>query len=312
MRTANSEAWPELPLAEWQDTYATLHMYMQVIGKIRLALTAKLNQWWNVPFYLTARGMTTSPIPYGLRSFAIDFDFIDHNLLIETSAGERRGLALVPRTVADFHREVFAILRTLDIEAPISATPVEVPDPIPIATDTLHRAYDAEYVDRFWQITRQLDQVFKRFRARFRGKCSPVHFFWGSFDLAVTRFSGRLAAPLGQDRISRDAYDEEVISLGFWPGDDATGGAALYSYTFPVPLGLSEASVRPASAFYSKDKREFLLLYDDVRQAADPVTAILEFAESTYEVGATLAGWNKDALAYAKSSEGPPTTLPKF
>jgi hypothetical protein len=295
--SGRGDRWPALPLAAWRETYATLHMCTQVVGKVRLALSPKVNEWWHSALYVTARGLTTSPLPYGDRTFEIEFDFVDHNLLVRTSDGATRALALVPRTVAEFYREVMAVLRALELDVEIYTTPVEVPDPIPFERDTVHSAYDAAAVGRWWRVVRQLDTVFKRFRGGFRGKCSPVHFFWGSFDLAVTRFSGRAAPPRpGADAITLEAYDQEVISLGFWPGGGAIDGAALYSYTLPEPPGLPERRVRPLDAFYSTEFREFILMYDRVRSALDPEQAILDFAESTYEAGADLAGWDRASL----------------
>jgi hypothetical protein len=297
--TANPavEVWPSLPLEEWKDTYATLHMWTQIVGKIRLTLSPPLNHFWQVPLYVTSRGLTTSPIPYQSRSFEIDFDFIDHNLLINTSDGERKIIPLVPRSVADFYQELMAALRSSGIEVKIRAIPDEVQNPIPFAEDNEHASYDAEYANRFWRILVQAKRVFEEFRARFIGKCSPVHFFWGSFDLAVTRFSGRRAPErVGADRITREAYSHEVISHGFWPGGGPINGAAFYSYTAPAPDGLDNARIRPPQAFYSKDMSEFLLMYEDVRQAASPDESLMDFLQSTYEAGADLANWDRDSL----------------
>ena len=294
---ANLEIWPTLPVAEWKDTYATLHMWTQIVGKIRLTLSPLVNHWWNSALYVTSRGLTTSPIPYGNRIFEIDFDFIDHNLLITTSAGARKSLALVPRSVADFYQEVMAMLRSLEIEVEIHAKPDEVPNPIPFVEDHEHASYDAQYAERFWRILVQVDRVFKKFRSGFIGKCSPVHFFWGSFDLAVTRFSGRAAPERpGADAITREAYSHEVISHGFWPGGGDIQSPAFYSYTAPEPAGLGREPVRPESAFYSEKMSEFFLMYDDVRQASSPDGTLLEFLESTYEAGTRLANWDRAAL----------------
>lgn len=291
------ETWPSLPLAAWQDTYATLHMWTQIVGKVRLELTPLVNHWWNVPLYLTARGLTTSPIPYGRRSFAVDFDFLDHRLIVNTSEGLTKTLALAPRSVADFYREFMALLRSLDIAVEIYATPVEIPDPIPFAEDHEHASYDPQYVQRFWLILRQSERVMQEFRGRFIGKCSPVHFFWGSFDLAVTRFSGRRAPEReGADAITREAYSHEVISHGFWPGAGPLAAPAFYSYTAPEPAGLKQAAIRPDQASYSNELSIFILLYDDVRQAAAPDEALLDFLQSTYEAGAHLAGWKRAEL----------------
>jgi hypothetical protein len=289
--------WPAIPLEEWEPTRATLHMWTQVVGKVRLAQTPLVNHYWNVPLYLTPRGLTTSAVPYGARSFEIAFDFISHELVIEESGGRAERLALEPRSVADFYREVMAALGRLDIGVKIWTTPVEIPDPIPFEEDTRHASYDADYANRFWRALLQSSKVFEQFRARFLGKCSPVHFFWGSFDLAVTRFSGRRAPEReGADAITREAYSHECISHGFWPGGGPVAGAAFYSYSAPEPAGYAARPVRPPAAFYSQDLKEFLLMYDDVRAAASPAGAILEFMQSTYEAGADLAGWDRAAL----------------
>ncbi len=292
-----TDVWPSLPLEEWSDTRATLHMWTQVVGKIRLAQTPLVNHWWNVPLYVTARGLTTSAMPYADRTFEIEFDFIEHKLLIECSDGAAKTIALVPRTVADFYSEVMRALSEVGIEVKIWTTPVEIENPIPFEKDREHDAYDAEYAQRFWRILVQADTVFEEFRSRFIGKCSPVHFFWGSFDLAVTRFSGRRApAREGADSITREAYSHEVISHGFWPGGGGVAGAAFYSYTAPEPEGLAQQPIRPAKAFYSSEMKEFILLYDDVRQSAAPAEALTEFLQSTYEAGANLSQWDRSSL----------------
>lgn len=293
----STELWPSLPLQEWKNTYATLHMWTQIVGKVRLTLSPLVNHWWNVPLYVTPRGLTTSAIPYGDRTFQIDFDFINHRLGINTSHGHVKSFALYPRSVADFYQELMASLRSLEIEVDIYTTPVEIPNPIPFTEDHEHASYDAEYANRFWRILVQSARVFEEFRSRFIGKCSPVHFFWGSFDLAVTRFSGRRApAREGADLITREAYSHEVISHGFWPGSGNIEGAAYYSYTAPEPPGLSKEKIRPGSAFYNTETAGFILMYDDVRQASSQDEALLEFCQSTYEAGATLAKWDRDAL----------------
>ena len=293
----DAEVWPSLPFDEWKETCATLHMWTQVVGKIRLELTPLVNHWWNVPLYLTPRGLTTSAIPYGTRSFEIDFDFIDHQLLVTCDDGATRALALIPRSVADFYRETMKTLVELGIEVKIWTMPVEIPDPVPFEQDQQHASYDAEYANRFWRVLVQADRVFKEFRASFIGKVSPVHFFWGSFDLAVTRFSGRRAPErVGADPITREAYSHEVISHGFWPGNPAFPSPAFYSYTAPEPAGLNLEPVRPASAFYSTEMSEFIMRYDDVRQSDSPDEALMEFLQSTYEAGARLAKWDRDAL----------------
>ena len=291
-----NHTWPELVLEEWQDTLATLHMWTQVVGKIRMKQTPLINHWWNVTLYVSARGLTTSPMPYQDRIFEIEFDFIDHKLRIECSDGALKTLALRPQTVADFYQEVMSALRDLGIEIKIWPMPVEIPNPIRFDKDQIHKSYDREYANRYWRALVNIDDVFKEFRARFIGKVSPVHFWWGSFDHAVTRFSGRVAPPrAGADKITVEAYSHEVISHGFWPGGTGVQ-AAFYSYTAPEPAGLSESQIKPAAAFYSQDMKEFLLPYDAVRQSPSPETALMDFCQSTYEAGASLAKWDRKAL----------------
>ncbi len=293
---------PELPLNAWQDTYTTLHMWMQIVGKIRLALSPYANHWWQVPFYLTSRGMTTSPMPYGDRFFEIDFDFIDHTLIISVSDGTIKTLPLRPRSVADFYAELMATLRGINIEVQIWTTPVEIVNPIPFERDHNHAAYDPEYVNRLWRILLWSDSVLKQFSGRFIGKTSPVHFFWGSFDLALTRFSGRRAPERpGIDRITHEAYSHEVISAGFWAGGTSWNGnvlegAAFYVYAAPEPSDFADRIMKPSQAFYSKPFGEFLLMYDDVRRADQPDVALLDFLDSTYDAAADLAGWDRIAL----------------
>jgi hypothetical protein len=295
--STKQEVWPSLPLKEWEETRATLHMWTQVIGKIRMAQTPPLNHWWNVPLYVTARGLTTSVMPYNERTFQIDFDFIDHMLIIKTSEGARSEIELVPQSVAHFYHEVMLRLKELNIEVKIWTMPVEIPDPIAFEKDEVHASYDRQYASRFWRILLQTTRVFEDFRSRFIGKCSPVHFFWGSFDLAVTRFSGRRAPEReGADPITREAYSHEVVSHGFWPGGGPIEGPAFYAYSAPEPEGFSAEKVRPEKAFYHQELKEFLLYYDDVRQAASPEDALIEFMQSTYEAGAKLAGWDRAAL----------------
>ncbi|MFI5394062.1 MAG: DUF5996 family protein [Candidatus Binatia bacterium] len=308
-RDANStETWPSLPLEAWKDTYATLHLWLQVVGKIRMTQMPWINHSWHVTLYVTARGLTTSPIPYGTKLFQIDFDFIDHRLLIHTHEGARRELALRPRSVAEFYQEVIGTLKELGFEVHIHTLPNEVPDPIPFERDDRHASYDAEYVNRLWRILLQADRVFKTFRARFIGKCSPVHFFWGSFDLAVTRFSGRPAPPHPggvphlPDAVTREAYSHEVSSCGFWPGSGPVAYPAFYSYAYPTPAGFREATVRPRAAVYSAELGEFLLPYEEVRTAARPDDVLLEFLQSTYEAAANLGRWDRAAL----ERNGPP------
>ncbi len=290
-------AWPPLPLEAWKDTYETLHMWTQIVGKVRMALTPKVNHWWNVPLYVSTRGLTTSPIPYRGRTFEVAFDLLNHNLTIQTSDGSVLRQPLRPQSVAEFYREFMSDLRSLGIEVAIRAIPDEVPNPIPFESDIVHAAYDREYAGRFRRILVSVDTVFKQFRSRFLGKCSPVHFFWGSFDLAVTRFSGRRAPERpGADAITREAYSHEVISAGFWPGGGNVSGAAFYAYAAPEPAGFAERRVRPPAAFYDSGLHEFLLLYDDVRQAGSPEATLLDFLQSTYEAGAELGHWDRQAL----------------
>jgi len=295
-----AEAWPALPLEAWQDTYATLHMWTQIVGKIRKTLTPLVNHWWNVTLYVTARGLTTSPIFSGDRTLEIAFDFIDHKVIVQTSDGSISRLDLAPRSVADFYNDLMGTLQSLGIDRKIHATPDEVANPIPFAEDRIHKSYDPEYAHKFWRILASIDHVFKEFRGRFIGKCSPVHFFWGSFDLAVTRFSGRRAPDRpGADAITREAYSHEVSSAGFWPGGGEIHGPAFYSYMAPEPAGFKTQQVRPKPAFYHSGISEFFLMYDDVRRAESPRDMLLEFLQSTYEAGANLANWDRAALERA-------------
>jgi hypothetical protein len=294
-------AWPSLEFAEWRETCATLHLWTQVVGKLRLAQAPLTNHWWQVPFYLTARGLTTSPIPYRTRTFQIDFDFIDHLLVMVSSDGGTARLALAPRSVADFYRDVMEQLAALDISVKIWTTPVEIPDAIPFEQDRIHASYDRDYVSRFWRVLVQCDRVFNEFRARFVGKVSPVHFFWGSFDLAVTRFSGRRApdhpgtAPNLANWVMREAYSHEVSSCGFWPGGGAES-AAFYAYAYPQPPGFADAVVRPSGAHWRQELGEFVLPYDVVQPENAADDRILEFLESTYAAAADLGQWDRGAL----------------
>lgn len=291
------ECWPALWLDSWKDTYATLHMWTQIVGKVRMRLTPLMNHWWNVPLYVTARGLTTSRIPYGQRAFELWFDFFQHQLVLETSDGIRKTLPLAPRSVAEFYGEVMEMLRSAGIEIKIWPMPVEIPDPIRFDQDHVHRSYDPASVAKFWRILLSVDAVFSRFRSEFMGKCSPVHFFWGSFDLAVSRFSGRRAPERpGADAMTREAYSHEVSSVGFWPGGGDVKDAAFYSYVVPEPEGYKEAPVRPEAAHYEKRLGEFLLMYEEVRKAESPTASILEFCRSTYEAGANLGHWDRAAL----------------
>lgn len=298
----SAEIWPALPLDAWGPTYHNLHMWTQIVGKVRLALTPRVNHWWNVPLYVTTRGLTTSPIPYGKDAFEVRFDFIDHELIVDRCDGREESFSLEPRTVAEFYQEFMAMLHALGMDVAIHPKPVEVQNPIPFAEDRLYKAYDADAAYRCWRILLSCDTVFKRFRARFLGKSSPVHFFWGSFDLAVTRFSGRRAPERpGADAITREAYSHEVISAGWWPGA-GIDGPAFYSYTAPEPNGLAREKVRPDSAFYHSELKEFILMYDAVRLAPNPEQALLDFLESTYEAGAALARWPRAELERSKAA----------
>ena len=297
------EAWPALPLEAWQDTYATLHMWTQIVGKIRKTLTPLINHWWNVTLYLTARGLTTSPIPYGTRTFEIQFDFIDHKLTIQTSDGLTNQMELRPRSVADFYKELTDSLAAMLIEVRIHGTPDEVPNPIPFAEDETHKSYDPQFAHTFWRILATVDTVFKEFRAGFIGKCSPVQFFWGSFDLAVTRFSGRRAPERpSADAVTREAYSHEVISAGFWPGGGEVKGPAFYTYAAPEPAGFKIARVLPESAFYHSGMSEYFLMYDDVRRASAPKAVLLDFLHSTYAAAADLGKWDRAALERSPSN----------
>jgi hypothetical protein len=306
---ARSETWPSLPLAEWQDTYATLHMWTQIVGKVRLIQTPWVNHSWHVPLYVTSRGLTTSPIPHGQRTFEIAFDFVDHRLVVTTSDGTSRTLALAPRAVADFYQDLMSALAELGVSVRINAKPNEVDPAIPFAQDRQHTAYDGEYANRFWHILVQTDRVMKTFRARFVGKCSPVHFFWGSFDLALTRFSGRTAPPHPggvpnfPDWVAREAYSHEVSSCGFWPGGGPLPMPVFYAYAYPEPSGFAAAPVRPAQASYNTDLHEFVLPYDAVRAAASPDETLLAFLQTTYEAAADNAHWDRAALERASTPD---------
>ncbi len=304
--TLGNDAWPGLPFQEWKETYVTLHMWTQVVGKIRLARTPWINHSWHTTLYLTSRGLTTSPIPHGTRTFQIYFDFIDHKLLIQTSDGGLKTMPLAPRSVADFYNELFARLAELNLDVKIHTTPNEVATPIPFENDHEHASYDAEYASRFWRALVQADRVFKQFRARFIGKCSPVHFFWGSFDLAVTRFSGRRApehpggVPHLPDWVTREAYSHEVSSCGFWPGSEQMPRPVFYSYAYPEPEGFSKARVSPGGAGYSSEFREYIFPYDEVRRSASPDEALLEFLQSSYEAAADSGKWDRSELERTK------------
>jgi hypothetical protein len=303
--------WPDLPLSGWADTCATLHLWTQVVGKIRMAHAPMVNHWWQVPLYLTCRGLTTSPIPYGNESFQIDFDFIDHALRLQTSKGEIETVALGPRTVADFYTEVMSRLRGLGLETRIWTMPVEIPDAIPFENDTIHASYDPDYVRRFWHILVQVERVFARFRGQFLGKVSPVHFFWGSFDMAVTRFSGRVAPPLASNSpnlgawVMREAYSHEVSSCGFWPGNGGFGKAAFYSYAYPEPQGFASAPMSAVDTYFDQNLGQHILPYDAVRQATSPDDELMRYLIDTYEAAAKLGGWEREALERPRGLHSP-------
>jgi hypothetical protein len=302
MSRASPVPWPELPTAAWRDTYETLHLWTQIIGKIRLARTPWLNHSWHVALYVTARGLTTSPIPDGVRTFQLDFDFIDHALRLSTSDGAKRQLALAGQSVASFYVAIMASLAELGIHITIDDKPNELPEPIRFSQDNRHASYDPSAVRSFFQILANADRVFKQFRTGFLGKASPVNFFWGSFDLAVTRFSGRRAprhpggVPHLSNEVAVEAYSHEVSSAGFWPGSGAIDYPAFYSYAYPEPAGFRTMKVRPEAAFFSEALGEFILPYDAVRTAAAPDQALLDFLQSTYEAAANAANWDRDAL----------------
>jgi hypothetical protein len=297
-------AWPELPLDAWQETCTALHLRLQIIGKVRLACSPWLNHSWHATTYLTPRGLTTSPIPYRDRSFAVDLDFIEHELTVHTSDGGSAVLALEAQPIATFHRRLMDALAGLDLDVRIHMRPNELEDAVRFDEDVRDRPYDAEYANRFWRVLVQADHVLKEFRAGFIGKCSPVHLFWGGLDLAVTRFSGRRAPPHPggipnlPDRVTREAYSHEVSSCGFWPGGGAIPYAAFYAYAYPEPEGFATARVTPEAAFYSSDLREFILPYDAVRTAALPDETLLGFLQSTYEAAADPAAWDRAALEW--------------
>ena len=305
MTATSAQRWPELPYAAWKDTRDTLQLWTQVVGKIRLALTPWLNHSWHVALYLTARGLTTSPISGGAFSFQIDFDFIDHRLRISTSDGRAREVTLRPMTVAEFYAQVMAALDELGIAVQLRTMPCEIADAVPFELDTIHASYDADYANRFWRVLLAASEVFGHFRSGFLGKASPVHFFWGSFDLAVTRFSGRTAPPHPggvphlPNAVAREAYSHEVSSAGFWPGGGPFDHAAFYSYAYPAPEGFAKAKVEPAAALFSTELGEFLLTYDAMRNARDPDATLMEFLQTTYAAAANLGKWDRRVLECA-------------
>jgi hypothetical protein len=295
-------AWPALPLDGWRPTYDTLHLWSQIVGKTRLALAPMQNHWWQVALWVTSRGMGGAPLPVGQRTLDIDFDFVDHRLVLRTSEGETRTVTLAPKAVADFFDEYRAALRALQVDVRIRPVPSEMESVTPFDQDRAHAAYDADAAQRCWRALVQADRVMRAFRGRFLGKCSPVHFWWGAFDLSCTRFSGRPAPPHPggipnlPDRVTREAYSHECISAGWWPGGGALNEAAFYAYAYPEPAGLPEAPVRPAAAYYHPQLREFILPYEAVRTAEDPDATLLEFLQSSYEAAADLARWDRGAL----------------
>lgn len=292
-----SELWPELRWEDWATTAETLHMWTQIVGKTRLALHPMEAQWWNVPLYVSARGLSTAAMPYGNEMLEIEFDFLDHQLRFRLSTGATASMALRAQSVAEFYEEFLKTMVGLDCTVKLWAVPVELKEPIPFAEDKQHCSYDPDAARRFWRVLMSADHVLQRFSARFVGKVSPVHFFWGSFDLAVTRFSGRPAPEReGADAVTREAYSQEVISAGFWPGNGGYGKAAFYCYAAPAPKGLSEAKIEPPVAKYDEGLGEFILLYEDLRKSASPYEALMSFLQSTYEAGATLAGWDRKSL----------------
>lgn len=291
-----TDRWPALSYDAWKDTYATLHMWTQIVGKVALASAPPLNHCWSIALRVTPRGLCTAPLHDGGRSFVMEFDFIDHHLWIRTSDGGARAVGLAPRSVADFYADVMSTLREMSLPARIWSMPVEIPSPIPFEQDTEHHSYDPVYAARFWRTLVQIDAVFTASRCKFVGKSSPAHFFWGSFDLAVTRFSGRPAPPREGPAFMRDAYSHEVISHGFWPGSGPVLEPAFYAYAVPEPSGLKAARVRPDGAYYHGELGEFILPYEAVRSTASPESAIAEFIDSTYDAAATLAHWDRAAL----------------
>ena len=299
------ERWPPLPYEAWKDTYATLHMWLQIVGKVALALAPPINHSWGVAMSITPRGLSTHSLPHDRRSFTIEFDFIDHRLVVRTSDGEQRSLALAPRTVADFYRDVMTLLNDMHLGVKIWPVAVEIPTPVRLDTDTAHRSYDPAFATTAWRIFAGIERVFTAARCSFVGKCSPANFFWGSFDLAVTRFSGRLAPPREGPAFMREAYSHEVISHGFWPGSGPILEPSFYAYAVPEPAGFKEAPVQPKAAYYHRELGEFVLPYEAVRTAASPEQEILAFIESTYERGATLAQWDRAVLERPAAAGAP-------
>jgi hypothetical protein len=315
MLIRENTAWPALPYEAWIDTCSTLHLWTQIIGKIRLAQTPWVNHGWQVALYVTTRGLTTSPIPFDRGCFEITFDFIDHVLRIDVSDGSTGSIALQPQSVADFHAAVMQELGGLGISVSINIHPCEIPNAVPFTVDRSHCAYDAEYAQRFWRALTHIDRVMKQFRTGFIGKVSPVHFFWGSFDLAVTRFSGRTAPPFSGNvpgvslEVMREAYSHEVSSAGFWPGGNGIDYPCFYSYAYPAPAGFQKFPVQPEGAFFSEALGEYLLPYDAVRTAPDPETTLLSFLQTTYEAAAQCANWDRAALEGTPGVPGVPRPI---
>jgi hypothetical protein len=299
---SRAQSWPALPLGQWQATYDTVHLWTQVVGKTRLALAPMQNHWWQVVLYVTSRGLGTSAIPFGERTFEVDFDFIDHQLVVRTGEGETRTMPLAPRPVADFYREYLSLLRELDIEVKLYPRPMEMTTVVPFPDDREHASYDPDAAQRCWRALVQADRVLKEFRGRFIGKNSPSHFWWGSFDLACTRFSGRSAPPHPggipncPDYVTLEAYSHECISAGWWPGGGPVAEPAFYAYAYPEPAGCRDVTIRPAGAYYHQEMHDWILPYDQVRQASDPDAMLLDFLQSTYEAAAELGGWDRTAL----------------
>jgi len=311
-RTDDDPVWPALPYAEWQTTLTTLHMWLQIVGKVKLELTPFLNDWWNVAFRVTARGLTTATIPAGQRVFQVDFDLIDHQLIIATSDGGTRTMPLVPRSVADFYDEFMTHLKALGIQVAINTHPVEVENQIPFDEDRTHAAYDPTYVNRCWRILVGVARVLEQYRTPFVGKSSPVHFWWGSFDLATTRYSGRPAPPRDWPTrwMALGAQQEQSLA-GFWPGNERLPEPTFVAYTYPEPPGCRTAAIHPDAAFFHPELAEFVLPYQEVREAADPDAAILDFYRSTYDIGATLAGWDRTALERPDPTQPLPAAHPQ-
>jgi hypothetical protein len=309
MRLLPNTDWPPLSLGEWESTRDTLQLWTQVVGKIRLALAPMVNHWWQVPLYVSARGLTTSAMPYGAGAVEMIFDFLDHVLRVETSWGKEAAIALRPRTVADFYREVMSTVRDVGVDVRIWPRAVEIPQDVRLDQDETHRSYDPDAVQRFWRLLVQTNRVFHQFRGRFIGKCSPVHFWWGGFDLSCTRFSGRPGPrhpggiPHLADWVTREAYSHECISAGWWPGGDPVPESSFYAYSYPVPDGCQDAAVLPEAATWNSDLREWILPYDAVRTARNPDAALLSFLQSTYEAAAGLCGWDRMALERRLDSE---------